>query len=44
MMSMAQSLQRTDEVQSIHARMECEEDVDDFMDITALCNCTHLAD
>lgn len=43
-LSVAQHLQGTDEVQSIHARMEGEEDVNHFMGITALRNCTHLAD
>ena len=43
-LSVGQNLQRTDEVQSIHAGMEGEENIDHFVSITALRNCTHLAD
>lgn len=43
-LSVGQNLQRTDEVQSVHAGMEGEENIDHFVSITALRNCTHLAD
>jgi len=43
-LGVAQNLQRTDEVQSVHAGMKGEEDIDHFVSITAPRNCTHLAD
>jgi hypothetical protein len=41
-LGVAQYLQRTTEIQSIHAWMEGEEDIDHFVGIAALRNCTHL--
>ena len=44
MLGIAQHFEGTAEVQCIHAFMEGEEDVDVFMGVAALRNCTHLAE
>ena len=44
MLGVAQNLEGTAEIQGIHAFVEGEKNVDGFMGVAALRNCTHLAD